>query len=132
MLAQLLIMVTSGLMVAGAVLIAPMLQRLLGYNATDAGFATMPRGVGVILSMLVVGRLIKHVDGRLLITLGMLINAYSLWLMAGFSLEMDRDPVFVSGVIQGIGIGLVKIGRESCREGVCQYVSISVVAVTLK
>src|SRR3546814_553872 len=67
----------------------------------------MPRGVGVILSMLVVGRLIKHVDGRLLITLGMLINAYSLWLMAGFSLEMDRDPVIVSGVIQGIGIGLV-------------------------
>src|SRR3546814_11960404 len=57
--------------------------------------------------MLVVGRLIKHVDVRLLITLGMLINAYSLWLMAGFSLEMDRDPVIVSGVIQGIGIGLV-------------------------
>src|SRR3546814_15281640 len=106
MLAQLLIMVTSGLMVAGEVLIAPMLQRLLGYNATDAGFATMPRGVGVILSMLVVGRLIKHVDGRLLITLGMLINAYSLWLMAGFSLEMDRDP---------------EIGRAACRERGCQY-----------
>src|SRR3546814_13372463 len=26
----------------------------------------------------------------------------------------------------------VKIGRESCRESVCQYVSISVVAVSLK
>src|SRR3546814_13261959 len=40
---------------------------------------------------------------------------------------------FVAAELQGIGQPLQReIGRASCRERVCQYVSISVVAVSLK
>src|SRR3546814_18490413 len=41
---------------------------------------------------------------------------------------MDHAMVFSTGYQANLG----KIGRASCRERVCQYVYISVVAVTLK
>src|SRR3546814_19128882 len=48
--------------------------------------------------------------------------------------EMFRRTLGDSDVQQMIGFGLVgpEIGRASCRERVCQYVEISVVAASLK
>jgi DHA2 family multidrug resistance protein len=51
----------------------------------------------------VVGR----VDPRLLIAIGLGLTALSLWQMTGFSLGMDMTPVIVSGVVQGLGLGLI-------------------------
>ncbi len=91
---------------AGSALLAPMLQTLMGYSATDAGVVSMPRGLGTLASMMLAGRLIKHMDGRILVAVGLACSAISLWMMSGFSLEMDRTPIIVSGVIQGLGFGL--------------------------
>ena len=38
-----------------------------------------------------------------------MLAALSLWMMTGFSLEMDEWPLITSGVIQGFGLGLVFI-----------------------
>src|SRR3546814_12473881 len=43
-----------------------------------------------------------------------------------------HDPVCGDTALALRGEGAWQIGRESCRERVCQYVSISVVAVSLK
>lgn len=99
--------VTGVMLLAGLALLPPMLQGLFGYSVLQSGFLTAPRGVGTLLSMLVVGRLVGRVDSRLLILVGLSLMALSLWQMSGFSLQMDRRPIIVSGVIQGFALGFL-------------------------
>ena len=99
--------VTGVLLLAGLALLPPLLQRLMGYSVLQSGFLTAPRGVGTLISMLMAGRLVGKVDARLLIFVGFSLMAFSLWQMSGFSLEMDRRPVILSGLVQGLGLGLI-------------------------
>ncbi|MCA1653495.1 MAG: MFS transporter, partial [Sphingomonadales bacterium] len=99
--------VTGVMLLAGLALLPPLLQGLFGYSVLQAGFLTTPRGIGTLLSMIVVGRLIGKVDPRLLILFGMSMMALSLWQMSGFALNMDQRPIIVSGVIQGLGLGFL-------------------------
>ena len=104
----LVLMAIMGLMLfAGLALLPPLLQSLLGYSVLQSGFLTAPRGIGVLLSMIVAGRLVGRMDARLLVLIGILIMAASLWLMSGFSLQMDSRPVIVSGFVQGLALGLI-------------------------
>jgi DHA2 family multidrug resistance protein len=104
----LLFMAMMGLMLfAGLALLPPLLQTLLGYSVLQSGFLTAPRGVGTLISMIVVGRLVGRVDARLLILLGIGLMALSLWQMSGFTLDMDSRPVIVSGLVQGLALGLI-------------------------
>jgi DHA2 family multidrug resistance protein len=104
----LLFMAVTGLMMlAGLALLPPMLQNLFGYSVLQSGFLTAPRGVGTLLSMIVVGRLVGTIDARLLILTGIGLMSWSLWQMSGFSLEMDQRPIVVSGIIQGFALGFL-------------------------
>jgi DHA2 family multidrug resistance protein len=60
-----------------------------------------------MISMLIVGRLVRAVDPRKLVVLGLALTALSLWEMSGFTPQMDMIPVIRSGVVQGLGLGLV-------------------------
>ena len=99
--------VTGVLLLAGLALLPPLLQRLMGYSVLQSGFLTAPRGVGTLISMMLAGRLVGKVDARFLILSGFGLMAFSLWQMSGFSLEMDSRPIIVSGVVQGLGLGLI-------------------------
>lgn len=88
-------------------LLPPMLEGLMGYPVVLTGLVTAPRGLGTMLSMIIVGQLIKRVDARLLIGTGLAIAAYSTWQMSGFSLHMDERLVITTGFVQGIGTGLI-------------------------
>jgi DHA2 family multidrug resistance protein len=91
-------------------LLPPMLQHLQGYDVIDTGIVLAPRGVGVLITMQIGGQLLRRgVDPRIIVMTGFLISAYSLWQMAHWSLEVDRWHVINSGVIQGLGVGLVFI-----------------------
>jgi DHA2 family multidrug resistance protein len=104
----LLFMVVTGVMLlAGLALLPPLLQSLLGYSVLQSGFLTAPRGIGTLVSMIVVGRLVGKIDSRLLILFGMVLMSWSLWQMSGFSLDMDQRPIIVSGIIQGFALGFI-------------------------
>src|SRR3546814_2279192 len=60
-----------------------------------------------MIAMVVVGPMIKRVDARYLILAGLLLSAYSLYMMSGFSLGMDEMLIIESGFIQGLGTGLM-------------------------
>jgi MFS transporter, DHA2 family, multidrug resistance protein len=98
-------------------LLPPMLQNQLQYPVVLTGLVTMPRGIGTLVGMILVGRLIRRFDVRAVMAFGLVCTAYSLWQMTHFSLIMSYWPVIISGVIQGAGIGLV-------------YVPLSMVAFT--
>ena len=104
----LLFMAVTGIMLlAGLALLPPLLQGLFGFSVLQSGFLTMPRGVGTLISMILVGRLVGRIDARLLILVGMSLMTLSLWQMSGFSLAMDRQPIIVSGLIQGLALGFI-------------------------
>lgn len=94
-------------MFSGLALLPPLLQNLMGYPVIETGLVMAPRGIGTMLSMLLVGRLVGRVDPRLLVCFGIGMTAWSLWMMTGFDPQMDSRPVMLSGVIQGFGLGFV-------------------------
>jgi len=111
----LLFMIMVGMvMFAVMALLPPMMQRLLGYGVVDTGMALMPRGIGVLVSMQLAGLLVRHgVDGRVLVGLGFAIVAGSLWEMAHWSLALDYRHIWWTGVLQGLGMGLVFIPLQA-------------------
>ncbi|MBB3219982.1 MDR family MFS transporter [Pseudoduganella umbonata] len=84
-----------------------MLQGLMGYPAAVAGLVTAPSGIGTMLAMMLVGRLVGKVDVRLLLATGFAITAFSLWQMSRYTLVLAQSDIVWPGVIQGLGLGLV-------------------------
>jgi MFS transporter, DHA2 family, multidrug resistance protein len=89
------------------VLLPTMLQDLLNYPVLTTGLVLVPRGLGTMAAMFVVGRLIGRIDTRLAILAGLALTALALWQMTGFSLLMGMGPVISTGLLQGFGLGLV-------------------------
>jgi DHA2 family multidrug resistance protein len=88
-------------------LLPPMMQVLLGYPVLTSGLVSMPRGIGSFIAMFAVGQLIGRVDTRLILFTGLSISCVALWQMMHFDLSMNETPFIVSGIIQGLGIGLL-------------------------
>lgn len=101
-------------MFANMALLPSLLQGLMGYDVIDTGWAMMPRGVGVLLSMQLSGFLLRRgVDSRLLMGIGFIGSAYSMYMMTQWSLEMDYATIAISGFVQGLGMGMVFIPLNS-------------------
>ena len=112
--ALLFMLVIGMVMFATMALLPPMLQGLFGYDVIDTGMVLMPRGLGVLVSMQLSGLLMrKGVDARWMVSLGFLVGAWSLYQMAGWSLAVDYYHLVLSGLIQGLGIGLVFIPLQA-------------------
>ena len=93
----------SIILVSIIALLPPFLIDLWDYPIITAGLVMAPRGVGVVLSVIVVGYLMKHFDSRPLMAFGMLVAAYSTWLMAGYTSSVTPWDLVVVNFIQGIG-----------------------------
>ncbi len=105
--------VTGVLLLAGLALLPPLLQNMYGYSVLQSGFLTAPRGVGTLISMLLAGRLTGRIDSRLLVGIGVALMGVSLWMMTGFAIDQPSRPVIVSGVVQGLGLGLIFVPLQS-------------------
>ncbi|HEX8232838.1 MAG TPA: DHA2 family efflux MFS transporter permease subunit [Caulobacteraceae bacterium] len=96
-----------GVLFGSLALVPPMMQHLYGYPVLTTGIITMPRGLGTMLSMLLVGRLMGRIDPRLLMAIGLVFMAHSFWEMSHFTLEMGSWPFVWTGFEQGAAMGLV-------------------------
>jgi DHA2 family multidrug resistance protein len=85
----------------------PFLQDLMNYPVVTAGFVMGPRGIGTMGAMLVVGRLIGHVDTRLLLGFGLGLTAWSFYAMTGWTPDISQLTIISIGIIQGIGLGFL-------------------------
>jgi DHA2 family multidrug resistance protein len=88
-------------------LLPPMLESLMNYPVVLTGIVTAPRGVGSLISMMSAGLLMKRFDARILILCGFSLVGYSMYRMSGFSLGMDESLLVTSGIIQGLGTGMI-------------------------
>lgn len=94
-------------LLATMALLPSFLQQWKGYPVVTTGLILMPRGIGTMISMMLVSKLMKRFDARGLILLGMGLISVSLWQMTGFNLQVSQHDLIVSGVVQGLGLGLV-------------------------
>ncbi len=101
------IFVIGIILLASLALLPPMLSRIFDYPTITTGVIMAPRGVGTMVSMIVVGRIIHRVDARYLVVLGLLLTAYSLYVMTDFTPQMDNYLIIETGIVQGLGLGLV-------------------------
>ncbi|HUN47728.1 MAG TPA: DHA2 family efflux MFS transporter permease subunit [Stellaceae bacterium] len=101
------ISVVGVVLFATLALLPPLMQDLLDYPVITAGLVLAPRGIGTMISMMIVGRLMMRVDPRLLMLSGLVLTAASLYAMTGFSLGMDLWFLIWTGTSQGLGLGLV-------------------------
>ena len=100
------LMFSVGLIMLGTLALLPtMLQNLMNYPALTTGLVTLPRGLGTMVAMFLVARVINRVDIRLIILSGFLLTAAAMWQMTRFSLQMGMGPIIISGLLQGVGLG---------------------------
>ncbi|NYF78446.1 DHA2 family efflux MFS transporter permease subunit [Granulicella arctica] len=91
------------------VLIPQMVQTLLGYTATLAGFVISPGGIMIMCMMPVVGFLIGRSDPRKLIAMGFFILATSMILMHSFSLDSSFKYIMWVRIYQASGLAFLFI-----------------------
>jgi DHA2 family multidrug resistance protein len=97
-----------GVLLYGVTAFMPLfLQTLLGYSALDSGLAVSPRGLGSLISMIVVGALANRVDGRVLLACGFGIFGYSALMLSQLNLDIAMGSVVLPNFINGFAGGFV-------------------------
>ncbi|HZS63529.1 MAG TPA: DHA2 family efflux MFS transporter permease subunit [Xanthobacteraceae bacterium] len=103
-----LFMVVIGVVLFGTMaLVTPYMQHVMGYPIITAGILLAARGVGTLVAMLVVGRLLKLIEARYLVLIGLLLGAFALNEMAGFTDQVSSRTIVLVSILQGFGLGLV-------------------------
>jgi DHA2 family multidrug resistance protein len=84
-----------------------MMQSLLGFTPFQSGLYSLPRGIGTIMGLILVGQLVGKIDARILLGTGLSMTALGLFLYSRMSLGVDVPPLLVAGFIQGFSGGLI-------------------------
>lgn len=92
---------------ASLALMTPYLQTLMGYPVVTAGIVMGPRGLGTMACMFLVGRLIGKVDTRWLLLTGLLVTAWAMYDMTGWTPDVSQWTIISTGFIQGAGLGFL-------------------------
>lgn len=88
-------------------LASPFLQNVIGYPVVTAGILLASRGVGTLISFMMVSRLMQHFEARTLIVSGLSITCISLWFMSGWTDQTGVVEIAVVSIVQGYSFGLV-------------------------
>ena len=102
------IFVLGVVLFATMALLPPYLQNIMNYPVVTTGLLLAPRGIGTLIAMMLVGRLLaRGADARVLAGIGMTLTAYSLWQMVHWNTAVPEQVIVTAGILQGLGLGLV-------------------------
>jgi DHA2 family multidrug resistance protein len=105
------------LLMATMFLLPLFMQTLLGFTATDAGMALMPRVLVMMIAVPIVGRIYNTVSPRIVIAAGVFFIAWGAYDMSHFSLVTGKRDIIWALTTQGIGFS-------------CLFVPLSTVALS--
>ena len=91
---------------ASLALMTPYLQTLMGYPVVTAGLVMGPRGLGTMVCMFLVGRLIGKVDTRWLLTDRPLLTAWAMYDMTGWTPNVSQWTIVSDRLRPGRGARL--------------------------
>lgn len=102
------IFVVGIILLATMALLPPFLQDWKDYPAVTTGLVLAPRGLGSMISMMIVGRLMRtRIDSRIPVMAGLILTTLSLHEMSTFTLQVSQSDLVWTGILQGLGLGLV-------------------------
>ena len=103
-----LLIAAVGLVLYGTTALLPLfLQTLMGYPALESGLAVSPRGIGSLVAMIFVGRLIGRVSTRSLLTFGFCLLAYATYRFGELNLGIDMRSIAVPNILTGFALGFI-------------------------
>jgi DHA2 family multidrug resistance protein len=85
------------------------LQGLMGYSSLQGGLAQMPRGLGTLIAMPIVGMMVNRFDNRKLIAGGFVVTATSTLIFGNLNLEFAPGNIFWPNFMQGVGLALCMV-----------------------
>lgn len=94
-------------LMASMFLLPVFMQELLGFTATQSGFALMPRTLVMMLMMPVVGRLYGKVPARVLVGIGIVFAGFGAFEMSHFSLATGSSNIIRAIALQGVGFSMM-------------------------
>jgi DHA2 family multidrug resistance protein len=93
------------IMVPGA-LLPVFMQQLQDHTAATAGMVMAPRGLGMAVAMLTGGRLIAHMDSRLLAAVGLSVVLATCVMLVHITTDTSAASIGTITFFQGVGMGL--------------------------
>jgi DHA2 family multidrug resistance protein len=105
------------LLMATMFLLPLFMQTLLGFTATEAGMALMPRVLVMMVAVPIVGRIYNAVSPRIVIAAGVFFIAWGAYDMSHFTLATGARDIIWALTTQGIGFS-------------CLFVPLSTVALS--
>jgi MFS transporter, DHA2 family, multidrug resistance protein len=88
------------------VLLPQFVQQILGYNATNAGMILMGGGFVLMVMMPIVGNLIRFVQPKYLMFVGLTLVSLSMFHLTGFNAQVSFHHLAMARVYQCIGMPL--------------------------
>lgn len=92
-----------------AALLPTLFQTIYGYSVMQTGMVMAPRGLGVLIVMLFIPRLLAVLPLRVILTAGFATGAFSIWQMTQWTIVMPRWEIGLSAFVQGIGMGMLMV-----------------------
>src|SRR3989441_4522193 len=92
---------------SSVLLVALYTQKILAWDAWNAGLVLAPGGLGTMISLMISGRLVARTDQRLMLVGGCLLNAVAATMMTSVTLGMDYWSLAWPRFLQGFAMGFV-------------------------
>jgi DHA2 family multidrug resistance protein len=94
-------------------LIALYTQKMLAYDAWNAGLVLAPGGIGTMMALMVSGRLVSRMDQRMMLAGGCLLNSIATLMMTQLSLSIDYWTLAWPRFLQGISMGFIFVPLQT-------------------
>ena len=109
-----LIIGVLGVALFGGLILLPLfLQNLLGYDATQAGLALMPRSLVMVLMMPIAGALYNRVGVYIMATTGLVLATIATFLMARFTVDTSPLQILIPQIGQGVAFAFVFVALST-------------------
>lgn len=93
------------------------LQNLMHYSAYLSGLVLSPRGIAAFCVALIIGKIIRFVDGRLLIAFGLTVLTLSCVMLSHINLNISFDNIVIAIIINGIGMSAIFVPLSTLTMG---------------
>ena len=108
-LALILVFIYGGYSLLPLFVLPLLLHDVLGYPLTTIGVLLGLRGIGVIIGLIVIARIVDRIDARVMVGMGFACLIIPQWVMSGWNQDVGWWDVMWIAALQGVGSGVAYV-----------------------